>query len=390
MLRQAVHSLLARRWMLVLAVYLLSRVFSTTLLAIVYLVADAQDLAFASPRRDPSLFTFMGSWDASFYKRIAETGYPAELPLDDSGHVLPNEWAFLPLFPLIVRPLMLITGAPFYPLAVLVATVCGFFAALALHNLLALRTTPTAAIWAVALFCFGPLGFLLQVAYAESLFFALCFASLWALVRRRYVLLTGLAVVAAFARPGALAIALALGIHFLLRSFSREPFPWRDRLLVIAGGLLISAAGLSWPLIAGAATGRPDAYLETELAWWAPLVGRQEFAPLTPWFALAGRYLGIVGVILVIGVLAAFVFLLTRRSTLKLGSEIVSFSASYGLYLFAVFLPQQSTLRLLMPLAPLLGAETLTATRARRWTALAIGAALQPVAIWFLWFLGFP
>ncbi|MCU1527218.1 MAG: hypothetical protein JWP75_981, partial [Frondihabitans sp.] len=53
-------------------------------------------------------------------------------------------------------------------------------------------------------------------------------------------------------------------------------------------------------------------------------------------------------------------------------------------------LPQQSLVRLLMPVAPLLGAEVFSRTRRRR-ILLVIGAVvLQAVAVVFLWFLGYP
>lgn len=377
-------------WMLALGIFLLSRVFSTALLAAMFWLARANDWSFASYRKEGTFWAFLGSWDASFYRRIAEGGYPTALPIDDAGMVAPNEWAFLPLFPWLVNGVRAVTGLEFYPAGVLVATICGAGAAVVLYRLVAARASERAALWAVAFFCFGALGFLLQVVYAESLFLLLTFGSLLALVRRHYALLTLLAVLAAFSRPGALAIALALGIHFLLRLFSKEPFPWRDRIIIVLGGLVISAAGLSWPLIADAVTGYENTYLETELAWWVPLVGSQDFVPLTPWFLLAMRWMGIGGIILVLAVVALYIVFLTRRSTRALGSELVSYAASYGLYLFAVFLPQQSTFRLLMPLAPLMGSEAFTKTRVRRWAVLSVGAALQPVAIILIWFLSFP
>jgi hypothetical protein len=82
--------------------------------------------------------------------------------------------------------------------------------------------------------------------------------------------------------------------------------------------------------------------------------------------------------------------MLTRPSVRALGTEIVAYAASYALYLFAVFLPQQSLFRLLLPLSPLLGAQGLTHSRRARSIVLWVGIALQPVAIVLLWFLGYP
>ena len=112
-------------WIVVLAVYAASRVFTTTLMLTLFLAASAGDWHFVSSRADPSFFTFSGSWDASYYRRIAEQGYPTTIPTDGAGNVVQNEWAFLPLFPWIARGLMFVTGLGFYPAAVIVATVFG-------------------------------------------------------------------------------------------------------------------------------------------------------------------------------------------------------------------------------------------------------------------------
>ncbi|MFP3394570.1 hypothetical protein SB782_38000, partial [Brevibacillus sp. SIMBA_076] len=67
-----------------------------------------------------------------------------------------------------------------------------------------------------------------------------------------------------------------------------------------------------------------------------------------------------------IGIVAGYTWILTRPSVRALGTDMVAYAASYGLYLFAVFLPQQSTFRLLLPLSPLAGARGLTRNRRAR------------------------
>ena len=69
---------------------------------------------------------------------------------------------------------------------------------------------------------------------------------------------------------------------------------------------------------------------------------------------------------------------------------IAAYTVSYGLYLFAVFLPQQSTFRLLMPLSPLLAMDEFSSRpRVRRWM-LAGCVILQAVSVLLLWTLGHP
>jgi hypothetical protein len=388
-------------------VYALSRALSTLLAGALFVVATANHWRFASPRAHPSLVTFLSSWDSSAYRTIAEHGYPVSLPTDAGGHVLPNPWAFLPVYPGIVRSLTTILGLDdvtngYYTVAVVASTLFGAGAVLMLSALLRRRVPDRRALLAVTLFCVGPMGFLLQAAYAESAFLFFLFAALWCLLTRRYVLLIPFAVVAAFTRPGVLALALTLGVHFVVRLRERRilgsPFPRRDGIAIAAGALVTAAAGLAWPVVATAVTGRPGAYLDTELAFWVGFVGRRHFAPLTPWFAMATTYLGPAGVALVLLVIAAGAFWLTRRGTRALGHEIVGFTASYWLYLVAVFLPQQSLVRLLMPVAPILGSPVFwgpasagaEGSRRRRILLVAAAVLLQCVALVLLWFVGYP
>ncbi|MFF1878311.1 mannosyltransferase family protein [Leifsonia sp. NPDC058230] len=383
-----------RWWVVVLVVFAASRVFTTTLMLTLFVAASAGHWHFESSRADPSFFTFSGSWDASYYRRIAEHGYPTVIPTDADGNVVQNAWAFLPLFPWIIRGLTFVTGLGFYPAAVIVATVFGAAATLVLYRLVASRVGPTSGLWAVLLFSFGPLSFVLQVAYAESLFFFLMFSALWAMMSRRYWWIIPLGVAAAFTKPGELALPLALAVVFVVRFVqwrrARIPFPGRERAAMIVAGVVTAVAGFAWPVIATAVTGFPDAYVKTELSWWTGFVGRVEFVPLTPWLLFTWKYAGVFGALLVAVVIAAFVWMLTRPSVRALGVEVIAFSASYALYLFAVFLPQQSLFRLLMPLAPLGGAPGLTHNRRARMIVLICGIALQPVALLLLWYLGYP
>jgi hypothetical protein len=383
----------ASSWIAPLVLWAGSRIVSTVFLAAMFIVATASGWTFASHRAHPTFLTFSGSWDASFYRTIATHGYPTTLPTDAAGHVLPNPWAFLPVFPAVVHVVML-TGASFWLAGFLVALVCGAAAVVLLYRLICATGCSTRAVRGTALFAFGPLSFLLQVSYAESMFLALTFGALLALARQRYWLVAACGMVAAFTRPGILALALALVVHLVVRwvQASREgaAFGWWQRIQTALAGLLVAAAGLAWPVVASRVTGTPDAYLRTELSWWTAFVGRREFEPLTPWFVMAGRWLGVGGIVLVIAVLVGFVWFLALPRVRAVGVDVWSFTAAYGLYLVAVFLPQESLPRLLMPLAPMLGSDVFVGTRRRTVVWVIVGIALQPVAIVFLWYLGFP
>jgi hypothetical protein len=438
-------------WRSVLVVYLASRLFSTSVLFAVYEVAKLAGATFITPGSDRSFLDFTSSWDADRYRTIALHGYPSTLPTDATGEVLPNEWAFLPVFPYLCHLLMVATGMDFTVAAPLLATIFGAAAAIVLYRLLVTKVGHTGALWAVLLFCFGPMAFVMSVGYAESLFLLLMFGGLLAVQRRNYPLVAAAGIVASFVRPGALALALALGIHLIVRWHTERErpearpaaattadasatrptgdagtrrivgigtappalvlaartsarrawaglrefvvggrMPTRELSTIVVAGLAMAAAGLAWPVVAHVVTGQSDAYLETEMAWWVDYVGRPAFVPLTPWFLLAGRWLGIGGILLVLAIIASFTFWMTRRSTLRLGHEVVAFVAGFFAYLVAVFLPQQSLFRLLMPLSPVLGTPAISARPWLRRTMLLGGAALQPVAVVFVFLFTAP
>jgi hypothetical protein len=112
-------------------------------------------------------------------------------------------------------------------------------------------------------------------------------------------------------------------------------------------------AGFAWLLIAWAVTGSITAYTDTELAWRAAWIGHQHLLPFAPWFQAAPFWVGeALGPFVVVALVVAFAGALFLPPVRRLGIELRLWLASYGLYLFAVFFPQSSLLRLLMPMFP--------------------------------------
>lgn len=386
-------------WAAVLLVWTGGRVISTFWLALAFPLVGRAMPENAIWGNGHGFLNFLTAWDGQYYEQISVHGYPTTLPLDTTGNVAQNAWAFLPAFPFTIRMLTASTGVPFDVGAPAVAVVAGLIATYLLHRLVRDRAGSAAAMWSVFFFTCGPLSFLLQVGYAESMFLALVFGALLALERRRYGLLTVLGVVAAFTRPGALALPLVLGVVALVRYVrarrgeggrTLDVFPAAERLQIVGAGAAMVAAGFAWPVIASHVTGAPNAYLETEMSWWVNFIGRVDFMPLTPWFLIAAKWLGVGGVLIVVFLLVGYPVWLLRRSTRKLGFTTVVFSAAYALYIFAVSLPMASTPRLLMPLAPLFGSPELVARPWMRGTLVVCAVLGQPVLVAVLWLLGPP
>lgn len=379
----------------VLGIWALGRLVNFGLLWTFYGISHAGKWGFG-PGTDPaparSFLDFLAGWDGDRYGTIATDGYPQWIPMDVSGGVVPNNWAFLPVFPYMERFLTTATGMPWQLSGLLISLAASLAATIVLFVMLRRIAPPAQARWAVVLFTFSPLSFIFAVAYAESLYLLMLFAGLLLAMQRRYLWIAPVGFVLAFTRPGALALALALGILFLVRFFRRrvDPFSWRERISLIVAGLVTAVAGLAWPFVAEHVTSTGNAYVRTETAWWVPFIGRGEFVPLTPWFRLFNTYLGVFGIVIVLAIIVVFFWWIRSRQIRALGIETVAFAASYGLYLFSVFLPQQSVFRLMMPLTPLLADERFSSSVHRKRLLLGGSIVLQAAAVLGLWTVGAP
>ncbi|MGN7800698.1 mannosyltransferase family protein [Leifsonia sp. 22587] len=370
-------------WVRVLAVYLASRVVTTVIL----LIFAATEGPNAWTSAGPDYFSFANIWDGRWYEIVAVSGYPAALPTSDGVHVSENAWAFMPGYPGVVDAVMFLTRAPWPVAAVLVSFLAGAGAALVFHRLMRrVGLSPSQSLFAVVLFCVAPVAPLFQVAYAESLYILLLAVALLLLVERRYGWLFPVVLAMAVIRPSGLAFALALALHVGYRWFRRreDPFPARERILSVSLTIFSGLAGLAWPAVAAIGTGSLTAYTDTELAWRAPYIGYTDLLPFTPWFQgadwWASAMLGLpgwVGVVVLIVLVALFAVLLFSPAVRRLGVDLRFWIAAYSVYLLAVFFPQSSTFRLLMPLFPLLGAMALPRSRVYRVGMVALFVALQ-------------
>lgn len=362
-------------WAKVVLVYVAARLVTT-----VFLLAFASVQA-ANPwtAAQPDVFAYSNLWDARWYQIILLGGYPSELPLTADGHVAENAWAFLPGYPVLVGFVMLF-GVPWDVAAVLVSAAAGLGAALVFHRLMSRFLEPDRALFAVVLFCVAPVAPIMQFGYAESLGFLFLALALLLLVDRRYGWLVPVIAVWSFTRPGALAFALALGLHWVWRWSRREhdAFPVRERVLAASVTGFAVIAGLAWPAIVWLATGEVRSYTDTELAWRSAYIGYEQLVPFTAWFQSGDWWLGQpLGTLAVIAVVLVFALVVASPAVGRLGIEIRLWSVAYALYVFAVFFPQSSTFRILAPLFPLLGALALPRAAWYRWTLVVVFLALQ-------------
>ena len=344
----------------VVLVHLVSRI-------VAWLVLEVAARGFQNPAGvdtlHPTAVDLLPLWDSKWYERIARHGYPVPLPLDpQTGRFTYSAWAFYPLFPLLMRGLDAI-GVPFIAGALVLNVVLSTLAAVliwaTLHQGTHADPQPQRARLALVASClwsFYPATPVMLKPYTEALAMVLIAASLWALLRRRYLLVALLSVPLGFTRGVAPALGLAALVHLVVR--------WREdrragldplrgaRVAAVVMLVMTGLSGVAWPLVAGWVSGIPSAFFEVQAAW-----GMQPSAgPFTLWLQWAWDSKGVLGVIVIVGLVATYISLIAGRHGRWIPVEVRAWAIAYPIYLFAVVRPITSMWRFLLldfPLAAL-------------------------------------
>lgn len=347
-----VRALLDRRLLLVtLAAYLLLRAFSAVLMTLAAR-HQAEYLVPGGAAGDRTSYWDMARlWDGGWYRGIAEDGYPDTIPNDAEGLPGQSSWAFYPLFPMVTRVLMHLTGGSFGVVGSLLALAAGAAAAVLMARLLADRVGATAAFGAVCCYAAFPASPVLQMTYTESLGVLLLCALLWAVERERWYVAAGLAMLTGLTRPIALPLGLVVLVAVVLRWRRREQEPIAPRTWVAMVTALVGCgvSGLIWPTIVGAATGISDGYTQTMSAWRT----ERSVDPFVPWWTNSIDTFGAIGPVLVVLAIGGLVALAAGPWSERLGWVLRAWCLGYLLYLLAVLDPGTSLVRYLLFLFPL-------------------------------------
>lgn len=335
--------------LLALAAYAVARVWGAVLIA----RAAKQQLPsiWTGPRS--SYFDMAQLWDAQWYKIIATQGYPLPLPVDATGAVQQNAWAFFPGFPYTVRAVMALTSLPFSPAAVLLNLVLGGCAVVVLLRLLQRVAGRRAGLGAVVLLCALPSAPVLQIAYSETMALLLLALTLSFLVERRYML-TAVAVLAlSLTRPIVAPFAVVVLVHLVVRWRARhtDHFPTSERVQVVGLGLFAAVSSLCWPVLVQLLTGVPSAYTRIQGAWRTGGRVQRPFEQTLGitrllWQQDGPRWLALIAI--------CFAVLVLSPLGRPLAAELRTWCLAYPTYLLAVIEPWTSTYRYALFLFPLL------------------------------------
>ncbi|YAL84013.1 hypothetical protein ACMYYO_04165 [Dermacoccaceae bacterium W4C1] len=292
-------------------------------------------------------------WDGEWYRRIAEDGYPQELPRNGEGELQQNEWAFYPLFPMLVRLFMAITGGSFAVVASTLALLLGAGAMVVIATLVKEHVGAFVAICTVAVLSASPPSPTFQLAYTESLALLLLSGFLLAVSRQRWGVAIVLALATGLARPVALPLGLVALVAVIMRWRERQSRPIATGEYLRMAGALVSCglSGLMWPAIAGWRTGESRAYTDTMATWRAG----GEIVPFAPWLDNLRLALGEVRGPLLLAVAVALI-LVAMLGPWASGVGVVmrTWTLGYLLYLGAVLDAWTSTYRYLLFAFPLI------------------------------------
>ncbi len=207
--------------------------------------------------------------DANWYVGIAQGGYERR-PFDTSA---PHNWAFFPLFPLLLRAAALLTGE-YVLTGVVLSNLCLLAALFLLHRLCGLFGLGGGdADRCVFYAAFFPLSYFYSVPMTESLFLLVTLGSFYAARRGRWWAAAGLGALASATRVTGVLLLPALAVLFWQQH--RRGANWRRREALAP--LLVPAGLLSFMLYLFELTGNALAFKDVLVTW-----GRRPAFFLTP------------------------------------------------------------------------------------------------------------
>lgn len=289
-------------------------------------------------------------WDCQWYVRIAESGYDS-FPV--ATMVNAGNWAFFPLYPMLVGGLRLVTGLPTMVVATTLSLVISLASARLAWPLLG-RDLRAYALFSCYLLC-GPFSIYFTTFYTEVLFLFLAVAVFVALRKRCFLLAGALAGLLSATRIVGVFIVFALLFEFW-RVHRDEGGNWRNFVPVVLGrpdwllALFLAPSGLfAYMAFLHVQVGDAFAFSHVQRAWARPMGDPLAFV----WNALSNvpqaGWLPTVSQQLAAATLAGYMLLAMLVSRRRYGMAIFS---AFCLTL-PLFAGMASMLRFVAGLAPM-------------------------------------
>ncbi|WGL53794.1 hypothetical protein P5P86_08185 [Nocardioides sp. BP30] len=363
-------------WLVPLAIFALTRIVDVFVIAHAAHAQVPMDGSFGIHVEElkpahPGYWAALSNWDGQWYETIARHGYPHVLPA--SGPVPQTAWAFYPLYPLIVRMVMLVTPLGFGPAASVVSMAFAAAGLALIYRVVLDRADRFAAAITVLGLCVFPSAPILQAAYTEGLALFGIALLIWCLTRRRYGEVFAVLLLLALTRPIVVVAAPVIVVHGWRHRHDSSPRQrWTLAGLTVASGALV----LLWPAVTGLVTGRWDAYFATQRAWSNQLSLRSSY--LGWFFGGADHETAVRAVLVLLVLLLTLVVPAARAWPL----ELRVWAMAYGLYLALTLRPTSSIERyMLLAAVPWLPLPALAPAGTQRWIRVVTMGVVAAVGI---------
>lgn len=204
-----------------------------------------------------------GRFDSNWYQQIAVQGYDTAIPVQPDGSFRPSNLAFFPLLPLLIDVLTAVTPLPPAAAGLIVAWLASFAAAWGLYAVGRHLHSRAVGVLLAMLWGVVPHAVVQNMAYSEPLLVAFAAWSLYALLRREWLLAGALCLVAGLTRPTSNALIAAVGLTALVAIFRRQD-GWRPW----AAAALAPLGYLGYLTFVGIRLGRVDGYFYVQREAW--------------------------------------------------------------------------------------------------------------------------
>jgi 4-amino-4-deoxy-L-arabinose transferase-like glycosyltransferase len=323
------------------------------------------------------------AWDASWFVRVAQDGYPTSYEYGPNGELLGSTLAFFPGYPMVIRAVAAVTGLDHGTAAIALAWTFGGIVAVLLCALATRLWNRRVALALVALVCVQPMSVVFTMAYSEPMFLALVLASFLAVHKDWWLLGGFFGFLAGLTRPTGAALALALIVAAVLHVRNRSV--GRRRFVALGGALLACLGVPSYLWWVGDRVGDRSAWFKVQSAGWGTRTDygvmvfrfvRDAFRAGDGWVQMS------VALILVSAVFLALlsIYMMFRR-------EIWPPLVVYGLVAVGLVVGQagyyHSKPRLLVPVLLTLVPPAIALGRARPRTAVAVLVAFGLFGLWY-------
>lgn len=212
-------------------------------------------------------------WDAGWYKNLILNGYQLHPMQHERGDAA--NWAFFPVYPIVIRLIHNILPIEIYILGSIISTLffCGALV-LAYLYIVETRNDKNAGVFFILLMSFGVYSFYFSILYTESLYIFLLILTLYLLQKDKYILMGISGALLSGTRNMGVMLVFAVFAHYTAIYFKSEKRSVKGYFIealkdykLILGTMLIPLGLFLYMYYLWKLTGDPLAFAHIQVAW---------------------------------------------------------------------------------------------------------------------------